>query len=96
MENFWGRVRHTLAAGAVETPMVVRTCDDFSVELRIVKRHIRIRTAPAIGFEFVSRWPNQQHALATDMEEAHAAFFHGACVTNEGEGHRVRLLGRNF
>ena len=96
MENFCGDVCHALAAGAVETPMVVRTSDDCPVEPRIAKRHIGVRTAPAISFEFIARWPNQQHALSTDMKDAHAAFFHGACVTNGGESHRVRLLGRNF
>jgi len=49
VERVSDEVRHALAAGAVETPLVVQAGDGLPVEGGVVQRHIRMRTTPAIG-----------------------------------------------
>ena len=95
VERVADEVRHALAAGAVETPLVVQAGDGLPVEGGIVQRHIRVRTAPAIGLEFAARGPDEEHAFTTGVKEPHAPFAHGAGVTDRGERHRCRLLKMN-
>ena len=85
MESLWGRVCHTLAAGAVETPMVVRTIDDCSVELRIVKRHAR-RDA-----EFLIKWKKSINARNSKMGRGGAR--PGACRDHHKRQHDEEAAG---
>src|SRR5262249_11504736 len=85
----------TLAAGAVEPPLVVHAGEGLPVEGGVVQRHVRMRTAPAIGLELTARRPDQEHALFAGLKDADAPFTHGTLGTNRGESHRGRLLKMN-
>ena len=50
-----------------------------------------MRTAPATGLELTACRPDQEHALAAGMKEAHAPFTHGTRVTDGSECHRGDL-----
>jgi hypothetical protein len=79
---------HTLPAGAVESPLMIGAEDDLSVEGGLVQRHIRMRTASAIGLQLAARRPDKEHALTAGLKESHTPFAHGAGVTDKGECHR--------
>jgi hypothetical protein len=95
VERVADEVCHALAADAVETPLVVRAGDGLLFEDSVIQRHIPMRTASAISLELTTRWPDQEHALATGLKEAHAPFTHSTRVTDKGERHRGRLLKMN-
>jgi hypothetical protein len=75
--------------------LVVRAGDGLLFEDSVIQRHIPMRTASAISLELTTRWPDQEHALATGLKEAHAPFTHSTRVTDKGERHRGRLLKMN-